>query len=99
MNPKHQHVSKDNRAAKHSLKQLQNAMKRLEKMGVVVVSYYHHEMHQKPVITALHNDATAGLVMLGKAKQTNQGVDATGQYAIYGMMLNNIYLRFTVRPD
>lgn len=99
MNTSHRYVSKDNRAAKHSLKQLQTTMKRLEKMGIVVVGYHHDEMHQAPVIEALHTNATAGLVMLGKAQQTNQGVDATGKYVIYGMMLNNVYLRFTVRPE
>lgn len=91
------HVCKGNLAAKGSLKQLQAAMKQLDKMEVIVVGYHHDEMHQVPVIEALHTDATAGLVKLGRAKQTNQGIDATGKYVIYGMMLNDIYLRFTVR--
>lgn len=97
MNPKHQHVSKDNRAAKNSLKQLQIGIKRLQKMGLIVLSYRHDEMHLPPIIEVLPNQATAGLIALGKVTLTNQGVDAAGKYAVYGMMLGMVYVRFTQR--
>lgn len=87
-----------NNGIKHSLKLLQNALKRLNKMQVVVVGYHHDDLQQPPIIEALHTDATAGLVMLGKAKLTNHGVDDAGKYGVYDLMLGGVYVRFTVRP-
>lgn len=94
----YQGVCQKNLAAKNGLKHLQNALKKLDKMGVVVLSYHHSEMHEMPVIEALHTKATEGLVMLGKAKLVNHGVDDTGKYGVYGMRLGPVYLRFVARP-
>ncbi len=66
-------------------------------MGIVVLRYHHGEMDQMPVIEALPNKATEGLIALGKAFPTSHGYDDCGAYRVYGMFLPGVYLRFIVR--
>ncbi len=90
-------VDKSNQSAKKGLKQLQKAFAKFDKMGVVVLSYQQHEMHEMPVVEALHNKATEGLIALGKAVLASYGRDDYGNYRIYGLFVSGVYLRFLVR--
>ncbi len=90
-------VDKSNTSAKKGLRQLRKAFAEFDKMGVVVLSYQQHEMHEMPIVEALHNNATEGLIALGKAVNTGYGNDASGNYRIYGLFVSGVYLRFIVR--
>ncbi len=81
------------------LRRLQNALKQLDKMGIVVLSCHYSKTHEMPIIEALHTDATQGLITLGKAMRTSRGQNKLGRYDVYGMELNGVYLRFIVREE